>query len=272
MVDESLSEYKTEILQAIAEVHERVREYNERVREKMKNEYDKANKVKDKRYPKVGERVYVWSPNEKAMKTHPKGAVLLSPADKGHLQFQCVDDCFAKTTLSDIQGIQFPGAYGRQPFGDPWTAWKTASIFIRKELTTMQKVELVRNRAVSLDTEALRKVLTVAYSVCTEWTEFICTTRSIAKHESIDQNCVIDFYRIAFEDLKKELQKDEREARSWRKGPTGFAAPEEALLMERDGSKGGLTTKVVSTYKQLRNTLEDLIDLSIWKYSRDRRP
>ncbi|XGW22036.1 hypothetical protein V3C99_004751, partial [Haemonchus contortus] len=193
-----------------------------------------------------------------------RGAVLLSSADKGLLQFQCVDDCFSKTTLSDSQGIQFPGANGRHLIGNPWMAWKTASIFIRKELSTMQKVEQVRNRAVSLDTEALRKVLMVAYSVCTEWTEFICTTMSIAKHESIDQNCVIDFYRIASEDLKKELQKDEREARSLKKGPTGFAAPEEALLMERDASKGGLTAKVVSTYKQLRNTLEDWTTFAIW--------
>uniref|UniRef100_A0A7I4Z6K0 RNA-directed DNA polymerase n=1 Tax=Haemonchus contortus TaxID=6289 RepID=A0A7I4Z6K0_HAECO len=184
-----------------------------------KEEWDQEVRMTGEKYPS---RVADFALEGKGLK---RGAMLLSLADKGHLQFQCVDDCFAKTTLSDIEGIQFPGAYGGQPFGDPWTAWKTASIFIRKELNTMQKVELVRNRAVSLDTEALRKVLMVAYSVCTEWTEFICTTRSIAKHESIDQNCVIDFYRIAFEDLKKELQKDEREARSLRKGPTGFAAP-----------------------------------------------
>ncbi|VDO22395.1 unnamed protein product [Haemonchus placei] len=104
----------------------------------------------------------------------------------------------------------------------------------------------------------------VAYSVCTEWTEFICTTKSIAKHEPIEQNCIIEFYRVAFEDLKKELQQDEREARSSRKGPTGFAAPEGALLMEQNDSKGGLTTKVVPTYKQLRNTLQDWTTFAIW--------
>ncbi|XGW10504.1 hypothetical protein V3C99_012192, partial [Haemonchus contortus] len=144
-----------------------------------------------------------------------RGAVLLSPADKGHLPFQCVDDCFQKTTLKDIEGIQFPGACGNQPFGDPWTAWKTACIdFYTKGAQHDEEVEFFRNRAVSLDAEALGKVPVVAYSVCTEWTEFICTTRGIAKHEPIEQNCIVGFYRVELEDLKKELQKDEREARS----------------------------------------------------------
>ena len=38
-VDRGLGDYKTEILQAVAETHGRVKEYNDRVREKMKRSY-----------------------------------------------------------------------------------------------------------------------------------------------------------------------------------------------------------------------------------------
>ncbi|KAK5975709.1 hypothetical protein GCK32_009172, partial [Trichostrongylus colubriformis] len=192
------------------------------------------------------------------------GAVLTSAAEKGHLQYQCLDDCFANTTLGDIEGLNLPGAYGKRPFGDVWTAWKAASIFIRKELTVPQKIRLFKDRAVSLDVEALTRVLKLAYSVCTDWTEFLCTTSTISKHEAIDGNCIIDFYKPAFSDLKKDLADDSRAAKKPKQGPTGFAAPETALLMEKDGPKGGLITKVVTSFSTLRDTLMEWTTFGTW--------
>ncbi|EYC42134.1 hypothetical protein Y032_0541g3182 [Ancylostoma ceylanicum] len=71
-MDKSLDDYKSQLLQAIAETHDRVKEYNERVRESMKRAYDERNKVDFRKHPKVGDRVYLLSPNEKAMNVHPK--------------------------------------------------------------------------------------------------------------------------------------------------------------------------------------------------------
>ncbi|EYC32035.1 hypothetical protein Y032_0003g1364 [Ancylostoma ceylanicum] len=73
-MDENLEDYKAQLLQSVAESHERIREYNERVREKMKREYDRRNDVDVGKHAKVGDRVYVFSPNEKALNSHPKFA------------------------------------------------------------------------------------------------------------------------------------------------------------------------------------------------------
>uniref|UniRef100_A0A7I4YKX2 RNA-directed DNA polymerase n=1 Tax=Haemonchus contortus TaxID=6289 RepID=A0A7I4YKX2_HAECO len=314
-IDKSWGDYKAEILQAVAETHERIKEYNGHVREQMKNSYNSRKKVEGKVFPKLGDRVYVFSPGEKARQTHPKlvnewagpfrvievsensalvtrigensepvriqfdmlrivpkgvsdervdtahvrgrkgrkpkakvckictsdfrGAVLASSKDKGHIQYQCQDNCFAKATLADIEGIHFPGAYGKKPFEGIWSASKAASIFIRKEMTISQKIAFFKQGVVLLDEEALRRILKLAYSLCLDWTEFICTTPSVAKHEVIEGNCIIDFYRGAFERLKMDLADESGATRKLKDGPAGFAAPESALLLETDGPKGG---------------------------------
>ncbi|XGW22205.1 hypothetical protein V3C99_004865 [Haemonchus contortus] len=120
-----------------------------------------------------------------------------------------------------------------------WSAWKAASIFIRKELTVPQKITFFKQGVVSLDEEALRRILKLAYSLCTDWTEFICTTPSVAKHEVIEGNCIIDFYRGAFERLNMDLADESGATRKLKDGPAGFAAPESALLLETDGPGGG---------------------------------
>ncbi|VDP37330.1 unnamed protein product [Heligmosomoides polygyrus] len=71
-MDKNIDDYKAQMLQSVAEVHDRVREYNEEVRERMKREYDHRNRVDAKKYPKVGDRVYLLAPNEKAAHSHPK--------------------------------------------------------------------------------------------------------------------------------------------------------------------------------------------------------
>ncbi|XGW05285.1 hypothetical protein V3C99_016006 [Haemonchus contortus] len=72
LIDRPTEDYKTELLQGIAEVHERVKNHSDRVRGVMKREYDKRNKVNVDRHPKVGDRVYVLSPKEKGKSSHPK--------------------------------------------------------------------------------------------------------------------------------------------------------------------------------------------------------
>ncbi|EYC11418.1 hypothetical protein Y032_0050g1903 [Ancylostoma ceylanicum] len=65
-------DYKAELTQAIAEAQERVRENNDRMRARMKNAYDKRNDVENMIYPKIGDRVYMKCPTEKAKSSHPK--------------------------------------------------------------------------------------------------------------------------------------------------------------------------------------------------------
>ena len=69
-VDESLGDYKSQLLQSIAETRKRDKKYNDRVREKIKREHDRKNKVETKKYPKVGDKVYLLSLYEKALNTH----------------------------------------------------------------------------------------------------------------------------------------------------------------------------------------------------------
>ncbi|VDO22662.1 unnamed protein product [Heligmosomoides polygyrus] len=175
--------------------------------------------------------------------------------DRGHLQYACEDDCFGKLTLSDIQGISFPGAYGRRPFRDLWSAWKTASIFVRTDISVPQKIQYVKEGVVVLDAAALCEILRLAYNTCTDWTEFLCATRRIAAHPAIEENSITEFYRVAFEKLKQDLKEESQAARKVKQGPIGFAGPETAWLLEKDGPRGSLITKAVTTYAGLRDAL-----------------
>ncbi|VDO87056.1 unnamed protein product [Heligmosomoides polygyrus] len=230
------------------------------INEARKRVLDIMSEAKISRQAKAGIEVE-WT---RVVETVERAAALTSPAERGHILFQCVDECFSATKLRDIEGVAFPGAFGRQPFGDIWSAWKTTSIFIREDLTVARKIELYRERAVVLDVEALRRILKLAYSVCTEWTEFVLATNKIAKHEPVENNNVVEFYRAAFEQLKRDLEKDSRAARKEKQGPTGYAAPEAALLLERDGPRGGLITKVVTSYGALKETLLNWATFGIW--------
>ncbi|KIH58203.1 zinc knuckle [Ancylostoma duodenale] len=49
---------------------------------------------------------------------HFRGARITSPAEKGHLQYACLDECFSEAKRGTIRGISFPGAYARQPISD----------------------------------------------------------------------------------------------------------------------------------------------------------
>ncbi|VDO25396.1 unnamed protein product, partial [Heligmosomoides polygyrus] len=209
---------------------------------------------------KEGESVGYWSTD----KWHDRGVTIVSSTERGHLQYTCGDGCFARVTLADVKRVTFPGAYGRQPVSDLWTAWKMASIFIRNDITVAQKIQYQMERAVILDAGALCSVLRLAYEVCTDWTVFLCTSKEVATHAPIDGNCITDFYRAAFEQFRKDLKEESRAARRIKQGPVGFAAPETALLLERDGPRGGIITKVVITYTGLKETLANWKTFAIW--------
>ncbi|VDO68661.1 unnamed protein product [Heligmosomoides polygyrus] len=127
-----------------------------------------------------------------------------------------------------------------------------------------EKIRLHRDRVVTLDAEALKNTLMVAYELCTDWTEFICTNNRISKHPPIDDMCVLDFFQVAFEELKRDLKEESRKARPQKQGPVGFAAPETAALIEKDGPRSGLITKVVVSYANLRDTLTEWKIIGTW--------
>nr|CDJ98287.1 gag, pol and env protein precursor [Haemonchus contortus] len=339
-MDESMGDYKAQLLQAVSEVHERVREYNERVREKMKVEYDKRNKVDESKHPKVGDRVYMLSPNEKAMSSHPKltcewagpfrvietsdnsavvsrigenvepirvqfdmlrvvppyipddrvdtvtnrgrrgrkpkakvnritttcfrGADIRSSQEKGHLEFVCKEGCLKDVKLEELKGIQLPGALSKRPLGTLWNAWRIASIFIRTDIEMAAKIKFWKDGTICLDEEALQKVIRLAYEKCMDWTEFVCVTEGIKRHERIEDYGFEKTYDAALKKVKKEIEEEERAKRPIKEGSTAFAAPAAAALLEKDGPKRGISTRVAPTFLQLKEILNEWSAHAIW--------
>ncbi|VDO66202.1 unnamed protein product [Haemonchus placei] len=218
------------------------------------------------------------SPREKAMSAHPKltcdwagpfrvieaSAEIRAKSDKGHLEYTCGDGCLNDVKLGELAGIQFPGAFSQKPMGSLWNAWRAASIFIRMDLDMASKIKFWKDGAVCLDEEALQIVLRVAYSKGLDWTEFICMTDGIRKHEKIASYGFEKTYDSALKKLKKELEEDEKKKRQIKQGPTAFAAPASAALLEKDGPKRGITTRVVTSFKQLREILTEWTTHAIW--------
>lgn len=193
-----------------------------------------------------------------------RGADIRSKKEKGHLEFVCRDGCLKETKLGELKGIQLPGAFSGRPFGTLWNAWRAASIFIRTDIDTASKIKFWKDGAVCLDEEALKKVLRLAYEKCLEWTEFICVTEEIKKHEKIDDFGFEATYDAALKGLKKELEEEEKAKRAIREGPTAFAAPPCAALLEKDGPQRGVATRVAGNFKQLRDILDEWRAYSIW--------
>ncbi|KIH66737.1 hypothetical protein ANCDUO_02935 [Ancylostoma duodenale] len=64
--------------------------------------------------------------------------------------------------------------------------------------------------------------------------------------------------------LKQELETEGKELRATKEGPTAFAAPASVGLLEKDGSKRGICTKVTTTCAQLREALSEWKAHKIW--------
>ncbi|KHJ79738.1 hypothetical protein OESDEN_20606, partial [Oesophagostomum dentatum] len=193
-----------------------------------------------------------------------KGTSLTSETQPGHLRFQCLDQCLMEARLADIPDVAFPGAFAKEPVGTVWKAWIATSIFSRHDIDLPTKIKLFRRGAVCLDEAALKPVLKLAYNRCTAWTEFICSTESIASHKEIEGFFVHAMYDKAFQDLKRELQDENRRPQTVKSGPVGFAAPECAVVLERDGMKGGIQTAVVRNFKELRERLNEWRTFGTW--------
>ncbi|VDO92849.1 unnamed protein product [Heligmosomoides polygyrus] len=189
---------------------------------------------------------------------------MLSPADRGHLQFECIDDCFADTTLGDIQGVDFPGALAKNPFSNVWSAWKIASIFIRNNIDVATKMKLYREQKMMLDVDALVRVLMVAYNTCEEWTDFICSATGITRHAPIDTHAFDRPYEEALRKVKEAVADLTRRNRPAKEGPVGFAAPESARMLEKDGERIGIRARLIVTFGQLREVVVEWKAFSIW--------
>ncbi|KIH57010.1 hypothetical protein ANCDUO_12806 [Ancylostoma duodenale] len=114
-----------------------------------------------------------------------------------------------------------------------------------------------------LDAETLFRILLLAYENYTEWTEFICSMNSIEKHVAIESNCVED-YRVTFARVKEEVAAEAKKNRTPKEGPTGFAAPESAFLLEKDEPRAGLVTRVATSFAQLQKVFESWTSFGTW--------
>ncbi|KIH69071.1 hypothetical protein ANCDUO_00588 [Ancylostoma duodenale] len=57
---------------------------------------------------------------------------------------------------------------------------------------------------------------------------------------------------------------EEKERKPIKEGPTAFAAPASAALSEKDGPRRGIATRVTTTFKQLREVLNEWKANKIW--------
>ncbi|VDO97997.1 unnamed protein product [Heligmosomoides polygyrus] len=187
----------------------------------------------------------------------PSGAGLKSSSEKGHLNYKYKDGCLKTTMLGELVGIQFPAALANRPIGTLWEAWRAASVFVRGDIDAASKIKFWKEGAVCLDEEALVSVLRLADDKCVDWTEFVCVTDGIKKHERTDDYGFETTYDSALKKLKRSLGKEEKAKKPIKDGPTGFAAPARGALLEKDGVKRGIATRVATTFRQLREVLNE---------------
>ncbi|VDP21213.1 unnamed protein product [Heligmosomoides polygyrus] len=178
-------------------------------------------------------------------------ATLAAKTDKGHLEYICKDGCLKDVKLGNIEGIPFPGAVANSPFANEWQAWRAASAFVRTDIDVASKIKFWKDGAVCLDQDALEAVLRVAYEKCVDWTEFLCATDKIRKHEKIDSFGFEEIYNVALQKFRKSLEGEGKPKRPILYGPTGFGAPSYAALLEKDGPRRGICTRVAATFRQL---------------------
>lgn len=62
-------------------------------------------------------------------------------------------------------------------------------------------------------------------------------------------------YDSALKKLKQQLEAEKKEWTPINKGPTAFAAPASVALLEKDRTRRGIYTKVMTTFKQLPEAL-----------------
>ncbi|VDO96131.1 unnamed protein product [Heligmosomoides polygyrus] len=105
---------------------------------------------------------------------------------KGHFEYVCNERCFDDTTLGELKGIQFPGAFSKKSIGSLWNACRAACIFTSTDIDMRSKIKFSKDGAMCLDEEALQKVLRLAHDKYLDWIEFVRMTEGNRKHEKID--------------------------------------------------------------------------------------
>nr|CDJ81955.1 unnamed protein product [Haemonchus contortus] len=165
-----------------------------------------------------------YIPDDRIDTVTSRGAEIRAKSDKGHLEYSCGEGCLNDVKLGELAGIQFPGAFSQKP----------------------------------MDCAAC-----CVFEV-SDWTEFICITDGIRKHEKIESFGFEKTYDSVPKKLKKELEEEEKKKRQIKQGPTAFAAPASAALLEKDGPKRGITTRVATSFKQLREFLTEWTTHAIW--------
>ncbi|KAL6727072.1 hypothetical protein Aduo_008986 [Ancylostoma duodenale] len=166
-------------------------------------------------------------------------AYITEVAQPGYLPHECLVRCLLRSQLNEIEGISFPGAFGRETVGTVWKAWVACSIFGRTDVDLGGKIKLYREGAICIEAKALEKVLKFAFDKCTTWTEFICSRSGVRKHTPVESYEVTRMYDKALKSLKLDMVLAERSQRPMKEGPVGFLAPRCAAALERDGLQGG---------------------------------
>lgn len=191
-------------------------------------------------------------------------AMLTMEKQPGHLLNQCLDECLMKAKLSEIPHTTFPGAFANESVGTFWKAWIASSIFGRQDIDIAQKIKLYRQGAVCLNGKALKNILKFAYDRCTTWTEFLCETHSIRKHQPMEKHHVEDLYDAALKELKEELNEESKESKPIKDGPVLFAAPGCAALLENDGIRGGIRTEFVNGVSSMLKKFDGWSSCGTW--------
>ncbi|KAK5984947.1 hypothetical protein GCK32_022767 [Trichostrongylus colubriformis] len=114
-----------------------------------------------------------------------------------------------------------------------------------------------REGHICIDADSLKIVLKFAYGGCIDRTDFICNTRSIAEHTTIENQHVHRSYSEALEKLRSEIEEQSARERLKKMGPVLYATFEGANPMERDVIRGGIVTKVVEDFDHLAKVLEE---------------
>lgn len=137
---------------------------------------------------------------------------------------------------------------------DSIEGWVVCSISKRSDVDLATKIQFYRQGAICA---ALKPVLRCAYEQSTAWTEFICEKERIRQHEKGDDKFVVEkMYDEALQALKRDLDEETN--------PLGFAVPEWASPLEKDGIKGGIHIVVVRDSKELREKLNEWRSCETW--------
>ncbi|VDK64496.1 unnamed protein product [Cylicostephanus goldi] len=183
-------------------------------------------------------------------------ACINEESQPGHLLYECLDSCLLNSHLSDINGVKFPGAFGREPIGTVWKAWTAVSIFASSDLDLGKKIGLYREGATCLDAKSLEKALLLAFEKCTSWTESICSKSGVKKHAPVRSYDVQKLYDEALKAVKLEMALTEKSQWPRKHGPVAFLAPRCAGSLEKDGLRCGVMTKVIVQFSQLKGARE----------------